>query len=102
MIYTKEANQQSEEGKFPIGQLVGTPGAFKALAQNSQEPVEFLQRHWHGDWGDLDDKDKEENEFSLSQNLRILSAYTLNDGTRVWIITEADRSVTTILLPEEY
>jgi hypothetical protein len=102
MIYTKEVNQHEEEGKFPLGQLVGTPGALEALTRTNQEPVALLQRHWRGDWGDLEDEDKEENEFSLSQNLRILNAYTLNDGTRVWIITEADRSATTILLPEEY
>ena len=90
------------ERRFPLGQLVATPGAAEALSRNNQEPTEFLRRHWRGDWGDLDEEDKAENEYSLSRELRLLSAYTLQDGTRIWIITEADRSVTTILLPEEY
>jgi len=61
-----------------------------------------MRRHIKGDWGDLDDADKEENEFSIQRGLRLLSAYTLKDGTHIWIITEADRSVTTLLLPSEY
>jgi hypothetical protein len=61
-----------------------------------------LRRHWRGDWGDVDAEDKAENDYSLMHDLRLLSAYTLADGTRIWIITEADRSVTTILLPSEY
>ncbi len=55
-----------------------------------------------GDWGDLDDEDKKENELSVKQGFRILSAYNLENGEKVWVITEWDRSVTTILLPEEY
>ncbi len=90
------------ERKFPLGQLVATPGAVEALARNGQEPTELLRRHWRGDWGDLDAEDREENEFSLTRSLRLLSAYTLTDGTHIWVITEADRSVTTILLPSEY
>jgi hypothetical protein len=88
--------------KFLLGQLVATPGALKVLSQTNQEATEFLSRHQHGDWGDLTEDDKTENEFSVLNNLRILSAYTLATGVKIWIITEADRSVTTILLPEEY
>ena len=88
--------------KFPLGQIVATPGALKALAVNSQEPLEFLRRHIVGDWGELDENDRAENELSLQQGFRLLSAYRLKDGTRLWIITEADRSVTTLLLPSEY
>ena len=73
-----------------------------ALQQAGDHPFLYLQRHAHGDWGELDAADVAENEFSLVNNLRLLSAYRLKDGTRIWIITEADRSVTTILLPEEY
>ncbi len=102
MSIAVEGEPKPEDGKFPLGLLVGTPGALAALHHNNQAPAEFLRRHWHGDWGDLEDEDKEENEFSLDRNLRILSAYTLKDGTRIWIITEADRSATTVLLPEEY
>jgi len=95
--------QAAERGdrKFPLGQLVATPGAAEAFTRNNQEPTEFLRRHWRGDWGELD-KDVAENEFSLQNGFRLLSRYTLTDGTVIWIITEADRSVTTILLPSEY
>ena len=88
--------------KFSMGQIVATPGALDALAANNQTPVEFLRRHVIGDWGELDEHDRKENEYSLTHDLRLLSAYSLRDGTRLWIITEADRSATTLLLPEEY
>jgi len=88
--------------KFPLGQVVATPGALEALTANHQIPLEFLSRHAAGDWGELDDHDRKENQYSLTHGLRLLSAYTLRDGTRLWIITEADRSVTTLLLPSEY
>jgi hypothetical protein len=96
--------QAAERGerKFPLGQLVATPGAAEAFTRNTQEPSEFLRRHWRGDWGTLDQEDIAENELSLTVSLRLLSAYTLKDGTHIWIITEADRSATTILLPSEY
>jgi hypothetical protein len=96
--------QTAERGerKFPLGQLAATPGAMEALARNSQEPTEFLRRHWCGDWGQLDKEDIAENEFSLVKGFRLLSRYTLADGTAIYIITEADRSATTILLPSEY
>lgn len=87
---------------FALGQLVATPGAINAFERNNQSPFEFLQRHVNHDWGDLDEDDKKENDKSVEQGFRILSAYTLNDHTRIWIITEADRSATTILLPSEY
>jgi hypothetical protein len=79
-----------------------TPGAIEALSDAEQEAAEFLYRHQHGDWGNLGDEDKQENEFSVDKHLRIFSAYHLSDGTKLWIITEADRSVTTLLLPSEY
>ena len=87
---------------FDLGQLVATPGALEALARNQQTPLEFLQRHINHDWGDVDNENKLENDYSVTRGLRILSAYTLKDETRIWVITEADRSVTTILLPSEY
>jgi len=87
---------------FDLGQLVATPGALDALARNQQTPLEFLQRHINHDWGDVDNENKLENDYSVTRGLRILSAYTLKDETRIWVITEADRSVTTILLPSEY
>ena len=62
----------------------------------------YLVRHISGDWGNVDEHDRRENEFSLAHGFRVLSAYTLNSGIKIWIITEADRSATTVLLPEEY
>jgi hypothetical protein len=62
----------------------------------------YLVRHIAGDWGEVDEQDRRENELSLVHGFRLLSAYTLKNGTKIWIITEADRSVTTVLLPEEY
>lgn len=87
---------------FELGQLVATPEALKAFERNGQTPLEFLRRHVNHDWGDLDEEDKRENDYSAAHGFRILSAYQLNDSTRIWIITEADRSSTTILLPSEY
>lgn len=88
--------------KFALGTIVITPGALVAFAQSEDRIEPFLLRHMRGDWGELDEHDRQENEFSLQKGYRLLSAYTLSDGTRIWIITEADRSATTILLPEEY
>lgn len=88
--------------KFPLGHLVATPGALAALTEAAQMPNEFIDRHVCGDWGEVGEEDAQENEFSLVNDLRILSVYTLKTNVRIWIITEADRSATTILLPEEY
>jgi hypothetical protein len=87
---------------FPLGQITATPGALRTLQKAEQSPFEFLDRHVNGDWGELDDEDKAENEFSVAHGFRILSAYTTSAGDTIWVITEADRSVTTLLLPEEY
>ena len=88
--------------RFPLGRTVATPGALEALARAGETPLPYLVRHSAGDWGDLDRDDKTENESAVKAGLRIFSAYLLTDGTRIWVITEADRSATTILLPEEY
>jgi hypothetical protein len=87
---------------FPLGQVVATPAALAAIENAGQQPGEFLARHVSGDWGDLDEHDIAENEFSLLQGLRLLSAYQTSVGEKIWVITEADRSSTCILLPEEY
>jgi hypothetical protein len=87
---------------FSLGQLVSTPGALEALAANEQSPAEFITRHLKGDWGTLNQEDKNENDRSVRDGDRLLSAYVLKDGTKIWIITEADRSSTCVLLPEEY
>ena len=75
------------------------PGLLEAA---EQDPAEFLARHSVGDWGDLVEEDKRENELSLAKGFRLLSAYALGTGVKIWIITERDRSATTILLPNEY
>ena len=87
---------------FSLGMVVGTQGAVDALEAAAQSPQEFLDRHAYGDWGDVPEADKRENDFSLQHGFRILSAYTTNAGERIWVLTEADRSATTILLPDEY
>ena len=87
---------------FSLGQVVATPGALRALEESEQSAGEFLNRHVSGDWGELDEEDRKENEFSLKEGFRILSSYRLKRGTKIWVITEADRSATTLLLPEEY
>ena len=87
---------------FPLGQVVATPGALAVLQKAEQEPREFLDRHVNGDWGDVSEDDKRENEDSIQHGFRMFSAYTTSAGDRIWIITEADRSATTILLPDEY
>lgn len=92
----------STQPRFTLGQVVATPGALDTLRQANQTPFEFLQRHQAGDWGEVSPEDKQENDFSVVQGFRILSAYTLNTGVKLWLLTEADRSYTTLLLPEEY
>jgi hypothetical protein len=88
-------------GPLPLGRIVATPGALRILAEAGEDPLCYLARHVSGDWGDIDRHDHRENERSLKHGWRILSSYPVGER-KVWIITEADRSVTTILLPEEY
>ena len=86
----------------PLGQVVATPGALAALEAAGQNALELLARHARGDWGTVDSEDWAANDQALQDGSRILSAYLLNDGTSVWVITEADRSSTMVLLPEDY
>ena len=88
--------------RFDLGQVYSTPGALQALSKARQTPAELLSRHLTGDWGTLSEQDIAENELSVERGFRILSAYILHTGVKVWVITEADRSATTVLLPEEY
>jgi hypothetical protein len=85
----------------PLGRVVATPGALKLLIEAGGHPFDYLVRHATGDWGELCAYDRRQNEVALRDGYRVLSSYEIPTG-RVWIITEADRSVTTILLPEEY
>ena len=86
---------------LPLGRVVATPGSLRVLLEAGEDPLRYLARHASGDWGDLDTYDRRENELSLHHGWRIVSSYPVGETT-IWIITEADRSVTTILLPEEY
>ena len=86
--------------KFPSGQIVITPAALNTLSQTDVQTA--LVRHLRGDWGDVDEHDRKENDVSLQRDFRLLSVYHAANGTKFWIITEADRSVTTILLPSDY
>ena len=90
--------------KFSLGRIVWTRGINDRVAVDAlfaKFVTEGLKRHSNCDWGELSDEDKRENDFSLDKHLRLFSAYQQNDW-KIWIITEADRSATTILLPEEY
>jgi hypothetical protein len=88
--------------KLILGQVVATPGALAGIEASGDSLLHYLNLHQFGFWGDLNPQDQKENELALQQGLRILSAYTLSSGVRIWIITEADRSSTCVLLPEEY
>lgn len=88
--------------RFPLGTVLATPGALQACEDAGVNPLNLLDRHWSGDWDDLPEEDKKENEVSFDKQLRILSAYVIAPDVKIWIITDGDRSATTILLPEEY
>ncbi len=88
--------------RFALGQTFITPGAEEALMIAGQTAIEFLRRHMSCDWSELTDDDAQENELSLKEDFRLLSAYRTAKGQKLWIITEADRGATTILLPDEY
>ena len=101
------SHDETNKPLFSLGRIVSTPGALHALHDAGQQPGEFLARHVTGDWGDLDDEDRNLNNAALIDGSRILSAYTTRKGERIWVITEAVNEVglrycTTILKPEEY
>jgi hypothetical protein len=87
---------------FPLGNVFMTIGAKEALQESNEQPSEFLSRHQTGDYGLVCDEDKQENDLSVKEGFRILSSYLTDKGDRLWIITEADRSSTMLLLPSEY
>ena len=86
---------------YPLGKIVATPGALDVLDRGGVNAADLLHRHQSGDWGNVPPEDAEENELSVVNGNRILSSYPVGND-RIWIITEADRSSTTLLLPEEY
>lgn len=87
--------------KFDVGGLALTPGAWRKMQQVGVDVIELIGRHQGGDWSEMEMEDVQENEYSLANNLRVFSSYTYQD-VKFWVITEADRSQTTILLPSEY
>lgn len=105
-------NARSRTPKFTPGQVVATPAALQLMTRTATSAVSLLRRHLHGDWGDVCADDAKANELALTQQTRIISSYALpltpskrsSQATigKIWIITEADRSVTTFLLPMEY
>jgi hypothetical protein len=88
--------------RFKLGQTVATPGALAAIEASGESVSTYLSRHVSGDWGVVDADDARENEYAIIVKLRIMSVYVLNSGVKIWVITEADRSSTCVLLPEEY
>ncbi len=94
--------QSNAVAKFDLGLVVSTPGALRALVASGQTPDEFLDRHVQGDWGVVCESDGQLNDEALINGDRLLSAYLLASGGRLWIITEADRSSTCVLVPSEY
>jgi hypothetical protein len=87
---------------FLLGEIVATPGALELLERAAVNGYDLLLRHQFGDWGSVPPEDSDANRDAVQNGYRILSSYYLNDTERIWIITEADRSVTTLLLPDEY
>jgi hypothetical protein len=102
MQQNSSTTQPATVTRFPLGQTFITPGAEEALMTSGQTAIEFLRRHMSCDFGELGDEDIQENGLSLREGFRVLSAYRTSRGHRLWIITEADRSSTTVLTPDEY
>jgi len=88
--------------RFRLGRTLATPGALAAVEQSGDMLGDFLKRHQCGDWGETRPEDAQTNEDALGGGGRVFSVYRLRDGTKIWIITEADRAATTALLPDEY
>lgn len=86
---------------FQLGSIVATPGALRHCVNCNVDPMSLIQRHAAGDWGDLDAEDVNANVQAIQHGLRVFSSYVVRDG-KLWCITEADRSSTCLLLPEEY
>jgi hypothetical protein len=104
----RHRNPASRPINLKLGRLLATPGAIQALQRSQQDPLEFIERHRHGDWGDVDEHDRMANDDAVAregnseQQSRVLSAYVTSAGDRIWLITEADRASTCLLLPSEY
>ena len=105
-------SRATRKPRFALGQVVATPGALRLLQQTNTDALALLTRHVTGDWGDICAEDAQENALSVVEGFRLMSVYALplsdrvatntDPRERVWLITEADRSVTTLLLPRDY
>jgi hypothetical protein len=102
VITETDTNSTPSPARFPLGRFFLTQGAIEALEEGSQSPQDFISRHARLEQGELCDEDHRENLFSVDKPLRIFSAFKTANGVKVWVITEADRSATTLLLPSEY
>jgi hypothetical protein len=87
---------------FPLGKVVATPAAISALTLTQTNPATLLDRHVSGDWGDCSADDKRANDYDLAHEGRLFSVYHLSDKTKIWCITEHDKSSTCLLLPSDY
>jgi hypothetical protein len=92
----------NSKAKFPLGQIVATPGALDLLQESGENAAKFLDRHAQGDYGEVCEEDRMLNDQAIANGSRILSAYRTAKSERLWIITEADRSSTCLLRPDEY
>ncbi len=101
-VTTPTTDTTTSAVRFPLGRTFITPGAMEALEEAGQMPQDFLHRHSRLEQEELCDDDYKENLFSVDKPLRIFSAFKMADGVKIWLITEADRASTTLLLPEEY
>ena len=101
MCKANQAATKDSKPKFSLGHITATRGVFEHLERHGINASEYLDRHVRGDWGDIPPEDAAENEFAVNRRLRLLSSYMIA-GERVWIITEADRSASTLLFPSEY
>ena len=100
--HSRKQSKPAAQPLFPAGNVCASAGALQALARNGQFVAELLGRHCRGDWDEMPETDADLNRSAVEQGSRILSVFHLFDETRLWIITEWDRSVTTIVLPHEY
>lgn len=97
---TQTKHERQGRVNFELGRMMSTPGALAAIPPD--EMLRAVARHAAGDWGECGPEDWAENELSLREGFRLFSVYRTTAGQKFWIITEADRSLTTVLLPEEY
>lgn len=99
---TEQSVPATPQERLPLGQLLATPAAVAALATAGVSIFKLLNRHARGDWGDVCDEDRQQNDLAAATGQRVLSNYQFENGLRIWVITEWDRSATTVLLPEDY